>query len=128
MRSLILSTFGLIVTFKLFADQTPTPATNAKSVSPRPTATASPVATPAIAKRDLIGLWEAKRRFGPDIRGALLIRTGNPGLSAEIAGYSAPVKTDKNAVSFELFDGKTAFRGCFTENRAKIVGHWIQPS
>lgn len=29
--------------------------------------------------RELAGLWEAKRRFGPDIRGSLIIKQSNGG-------------------------------------------------
>lgn len=120
MRSLLLCTFGLAVAFKVSADQTPTPASPA--VAPTPSA------TPNIAQQDLIGLWEAKLRFGPDIRGTLIIKGIDGGLSAEIAGYSSAVTNTGDAVAFELFDGKNAFQGKFTDGRAKIVGHWTQPS
>ncbi|MBA2338941.1 MAG: serine hydrolase [Pyrinomonadaceae bacterium] len=77
--------------------------------------------------RALAGLWEAKHRFGPDIRGTLLIKQRNSGWWAEIAGKIAQAKLDGDAITFELSDGKNAFQGKFEARRTKIVGHWIQP-
>jgi len=79
------------------------------------------------AVRELAGLWEAKRRFGPDIRGALLIKQSNGGWWAEIAGKTVRAKLAGDAITFELPDGKNKFQGKFDARRAKIVGHWIQP-
>ncbi|HLM02809.1 MAG TPA: hypothetical protein VK400_17285, partial [Pyrinomonadaceae bacterium] len=76
--------------------------------------------------KELVGLWEAKRRFGPDIRGTLFFRQANGAWQAEISGYIAPAKTVGDAVSFELPDEKGAFRGKFEARRTKIVGYWIQ--
>ena len=75
----------------------------------------------------LAGLWEAKRRFGPDIRGSLLIKQTGGGWQAEIAGRVVQAKTAGDAISFELSDGKGAFQGKFDSRRTKIAGHWIQP-
>jgi hypothetical protein len=82
----------------------------------------------AYSAKELAGLWEAKRRFGPDIRGTLLIKRSGGGWSAEIAGRFAPVKLDGDSISFELPDGKGKFLGRFEARRTKIVGHWIQPA
>lgn len=76
--------------------------------------------------RELVGLWEAKRRFGPDIRGSLFIRQTSSGWRAEIAGNVVQAKIAGDSVSFELPDGKNSFQGKFDSRRAKIVGHWIQ--
>jgi CubicO group peptidase (beta-lactamase class C family) len=77
--------------------------------------------------KDLTGLWAAKARFGPDIRGPLLLlRAGNE-WRADIAGFSVSARVDGSAMSFELPDGKGSFRGKL-DGRA-IVGHWIgQPT
>ncbi len=76
--------------------------------------------------RELAGLWEAKRRFGPDIRGPLLIRQTGGVWWAEIAGHAAQAKLAGDAITFELPDGQNTFRGKFEARRARIVGHWIQ--
>jgi CubicO group peptidase (beta-lactamase class C family) len=77
--------------------------------------------------RELAGLWEAKRVFGPDIHGTLLIEQVAGGWRAEIAGRSAPVHVKGDAVAFELPEGHGTFKGKFAEKRSEIVGHWIQP-
>ena len=78
--------------------------------------------------RELAGLWEAKRRFGPDIRGTLTIEQTADGWRAEIAGRRAPVRVTGDAVAFELPDGQGSFKGKFVAERASIIGHWVQPS
>lgn len=82
----------------------------------------------AAPARDLAGLWEAKRSFGPEVRGALTVRRLNHEWRAEIAGRAAVVKLEGDAVSVELPGGRGAFRGRFDARRASIVGHWIQPA
>jgi len=74
----------------------------------------------------LAGLWEAKRRFGPDIRGSLLLKQNDGGWQAEIAGRVVQAKTAGDTISFELPDGMGKFQGKFDVRRTKIVGHWIQ--
>jgi CubicO group peptidase (beta-lactamase class C family) len=77
--------------------------------------------------RELAGLWEAKRRFGPDVRGSLLIRQTHSGWWAEIAGRTVEAKTTGEDISFVLPDGKGSFQGKFEARRTKVAGHWIQP-
>jgi CubicO group peptidase (beta-lactamase class C family) len=78
-------------------------------------------------EKELVGLWEAKRRFGPDVRGPLFIEKGADGWRAEIAGRFTPAHVDGDAITAEFPDAKGTFKGKFDEKRAKIVGHWIQP-
>ncbi len=78
--------------------------------------------------RELVGLWQAKRRFSPDVRGLLLVTKSNGVWQAEIAGRVATVKLAGEKIAFELPEGKGAFQGKFDARRAKIVGHWIQPA
>ncbi|HEV3470739.1 MAG TPA: serine hydrolase [Pyrinomonadaceae bacterium] len=87
--------------------------------------TASSQAAPA---KELAGLWEAKRRFGPDVGGPLIVRQLKGEWRAEIAGRVAPARLEGDAISFELPDGEGAFRGEFDPRRAKITGHWVQPA
>jgi CubicO group peptidase (beta-lactamase class C family) len=78
--------------------------------------------------KELAGLWEAKRRFGPDIRGTLLIKQTGDGWRSEIAGRIAQAKLTGDSIAFELPDEAGKFEGKFDARRAKIVGHWIQSS
>ena len=65
---------------------------------------------------DLSGLWGATLRFGPDIRGPLIIYRTPEGWRADIAGFSVPARREGETFAFELPDGKGALRG----------GHWIK--
>lgn len=84
------------------------------------------VLQPAPAQEpDLAGLWAAKVRFGPDVRGPLfLMRQGNT-WRADIGGYTEPVRRSARELSFELPDGKGSFRGRL--NGSEIAGQWIGP-
>ncbi|HKO36114.1 MAG TPA: serine hydrolase [Pyrinomonadaceae bacterium] len=81
----------------------------------------------ATSAKELAGLWEAKKRFGPEVRGTLFVRQTGATWQAEIAGRFALVKLEADSVSFELPDGQGKFRGRFDARRTKIVGHWTQP-
>lgn len=82
--------------------------------------------TQSSSARELAGLWEAKRRFGPDIRGSLLVRQMGGRWQAEIAGYAVPAKPDGDSISFELPDGLGKFQGKFDARHATLNGLWIQ--
>jgi CubicO group peptidase (beta-lactamase class C family) len=73
-----------------------------------------------------VGLWEAKRRFGPDVRGALLLRQTGSRWQAEIAGRAAQAKMAGDSISFELPNGEGKFEGKFDGRRTKITGLWVQ--
>lgn len=77
--------------------------------------------------KELAGLWQAKLRYGPDVRGALKIENSGPNWRADIAGRATSVRVVGDTVTFELQGGLGSFIGRFKENRAAIVGHWIQP-
>jgi CubicO group peptidase (beta-lactamase class C family) len=77
--------------------------------------------------KELAGLWQARQRFGPDIRGPLLIRHSGQTWQADIAGRNAPAYWTGDTVSFELPNGQGAFRGHLRTHPSRIDGHWIQP-
>jgi len=83
-------------------------------------ASAQPAAT-----TDLEGLWAGHARFGPDVRGKLMILKRGDGLVADIAGFNVPVKQQGRKLSFDLPDGKGSFQG--EHIGGEIDGHWIQP-
>ena len=72
------------------------------------------------------GLWAAKQRFGPDIRGTLLILARDGALRADLAGLSVPVRVEGTSLSFALPDGRGSFRG--VRSGGDIFGQWIQPA
>ena len=56
----------------------------------------------AASTADLSGLWSAKKWFGPDVRGPLIIERTSNGLRADIAGREAPVTQEGQGLSFAL--------------------------
>ena len=72
---------------------------------------------------DLEGLWEARRIFGPEIRGPLVITRNGNDWRADIAGLVVPFQANGSAIAFALPDGKGSFRGKVMGTA--IVGHWI---
>jgi CubicO group peptidase (beta-lactamase class C family) len=86
-------------------------------------AMADVTAQPA-AQESLEGLWAAKERYGPDIRGTLMILPRDGGLVADIAGFTAPVRQRGDVLSFELPDGRGSFRG--RRSGKEMRGQWIQ--
>ena len=78
--------------------------------------------------KELVGLWEAKHRFGPAVRGTLLVKQSANDWRAEIAGRNAQVEVRGDSVFLKLPDGEGSFEGKFDPRRSRIVGHWIQPT
>lgn len=72
---------------------------------------------------NLDGLWVAQRQYGPVIGGPLLLVPRGSALTADIAGFSVPVRRQGNRLAFTLADGKGDFRGYRRGDR--IDGQWI---
>jgi len=83
-------------------------------------------AADAAPPEELVGLWKAKRRFGPDARGLLVIQRTGSTYSAEMVGRIVPVRSEKGELSFDLPNGEGAFRGRLLDDGA-IAGHWFPP-
>ena len=81
-------------------------------------------ALPAAAAKDLGGLWQARLRFGPDLRGPLIVCRDANGWSADFAGRTIPAREERGVISFELPDEEGSFRGHFDES--DVAGHWTQ--
>jgi hypothetical protein len=76
---------------------------------------------------DLVGLWEAKRRFGPDVAGRLVVDRPAGEWRASIAARTATVRVANDSVAFDFPDGSGAFLGRLDSRNGRITGHWIQP-
>lgn len=72
----------------------------------------------------LEGLWTAENRYGPDIRGTLMILPRGSALVADFVGFTIAVEQHGNALSFRLPDGKGSFRGI--RKGSIIEGQWVQ--
>lgn len=75
----------------------------------------------------LVGVWEAKRHFGPDIHGPLLIERRDGNWSADVGGMHLPVRDSGGYLQFEVPDDKGSFVGRLDATKHRIVGHWTQP-
>ena len=81
----------------------------------------------ATSDSSLVGLWTAKKYFGPYVRGRLVVDRRGGEWRAEIAGRSAPVRTAGDTVSFALPGVGGSFTGRFDSRRSTIAGQWVQP-
>ncbi|HEY6139253.1 MAG TPA: serine hydrolase [Thermoanaerobaculia bacterium] len=75
---------------------------------------------------DLVGLWKAKKRFGPDARGTLIVRRSGKAYLADMAGRVVPVSAKNRELAFALPDNGGTFRGRL-DDRGIIAGHWYKP-
>lgn len=71
---------------------------------------------------DLAGVWEAKRRFGPDARGAIVVRHEGTAWTADFIGRVTPVHEERGLLTFSIPEG--SFRARL--DTGGIVGHWTQ--
>jgi CubicO group peptidase (beta-lactamase class C family) len=75
---------------------------------------------------DLAGLWKAKKRFGPDARGTLVLQRSGKTWTADLAGRILPVNTANGELTFTLPDNGGTFRGKRGDDGV-IRGHWFRP-
>ena len=75
--------------------------------------------------QELVGLWKAKKRFGPDARGPLIIEKHGATYLADMMGRRIQARTDQGELTFDLPDNQGTFRGKFEAKN--ILGHWFQP-
>ena len=75
---------------------------------------------------ELVGLWKAKRRFGPDARGPLVIERTGTTFTADMMGRRLPVLVDRLELSFALPGVQGTFRGALEDDGA-IRGRWFPP-
>lgn len=78
----------------------------------------------ADAASDLVGLWKAKRRFGPDARGPVLLERTGTGYTASMMGFTVPVAERDGELWFELPNGEGRFRGR-PQDAGAIRGFWF---
>jgi CubicO group peptidase (beta-lactamase class C family) len=75
---------------------------------------------------ELVGLWKAEHDYGPPERGQLVMKNSKAGWSAEFAGNTIKVREEKNVLSFELPDGRGAFRAVVQRDGSLGHGQWFQ--
>ncbi|HEV2765846.1 MAG TPA: serine hydrolase [Pyrinomonadaceae bacterium] len=91
---------------------------HAQTPSPTPGAT-------LVETDELSGLWKAKKRLGPTVRGPLIIYKDRSRHVADVMGRRVPVRTEKGELTFDLPNELGTFRGKLEGTR--ILGHWFLP-
>lgn len=76
----------------------------------------------ALADDDLTGLWKAKKWFGPEARGTVVLRRSGNTWIADFAGRTLPATNSKGEISFTLASAGM-FRGTLDSSGA-IRGLW----
>ena len=95
---------------------------------PPPAPGQTPSLPSASAAAELEGLWMARRRFGPDEHGTLLVRRTPRGWIADFLGRTLPVQQQNGVIFFALPNGRGSFRARLTRDGALSSGQWFQPS
>ncbi len=75
---------------------------------------------------ELAGLWKAKKRFGPDARGTLVLQRSGSAWTADMAGRIVPVSIANGELTFSLPDNGGTFHGK-RDDQGVIRGHWLRP-
>jgi CubicO group peptidase (beta-lactamase class C family) len=78
----------------------------------------------ASADDDLTGLWKAKKWFGPEARGTLVLQRRDGAWTADMAGRTLPATDTNGEISFTLASGGI-FRGRL-DGQGAIRGLWWQ--
>jgi CubicO group peptidase (beta-lactamase class C family) len=82
--------------------------------------------TASYGAEDLAGLWTAKKRFGPDAYGTVVLQRSGRKYTADMEGRILPVTAADGALAFALPDGRGKFRGKL-DGKGRIAGHWYRP-
>jgi len=83
------------------------------------------VAIPCLAADDLAGLWKAKKKFGPDARGTLIVQRSGNAYTADMVGRIVPVSATNGELTFSLPGREGTFRGRL-DHSGMIAGHWYR--
>ena len=84
------------------------------------------VTTAQAQDTSLVGLWQSKRYFGPEVRGRLELRQEGQRWHATIGARTAEVRVAGDSLSFDL-PASNKFKGRFARDRASISAQWIEP-
>jgi CubicO group peptidase (beta-lactamase class C family) len=77
---------------------------------------------------ELVGLWKARHDFGPDARGALILRKTATGWQADFIGRRIAVREDEGVLTFDLPNLEGSFRARVRPDGSLANGQWFQPA
>jgi CubicO group peptidase (beta-lactamase class C family) len=75
---------------------------------------------------ELAGLWTAKKRFGPDAHGTIVLQRSGTTWTADMVGRTFPVTIAHGDLSFTLPHNGGTFRGKL-DDTGVVRGHWLRP-
>ena len=76
---------------------------------------------------ELVGLWRAEQRFGPDARGPLVLERSPSGWIADFMGRVHVVHASGPMLSFELADGEGSFLARLDGDKPVTTARWTTP-
>ncbi len=76
----------------------------------------------------LLGIWGSDDSYGPRARGTLTVAHGPAGWRAEIAGFAATPRVERDSTWITLPDSQGAFRGRIGPGGGALAGLWVQPA
>lgn len=74
----------------------------------------------------LVGLWQATKYLGPEVRGPLVVDRAASGWRVSIAGRSTSVRLHGDTLSFDLPDSSGSYAGRLDARQGRVSGQWIQ--
>ena len=75
---------------------------------------------------NLVGVWEARRNLGPEVRGRLVLDHPAGQWRASIAGRTVAARVQRDTISFQLPDSAASFVGRFDRAHNTITGQWTE--
>lgn len=76
---------------------------------------------------DLIGVWTAKRLYGPLARGPIVLEKGASGWTVDFVGHTLPARVEGSQLKFTLPNGEGSFSSPVPQGNRSFVGHWTPP-
>jgi hypothetical protein len=74
---------------------------------------------------ELAGLWKAKKRFGPDTNGTIVVSRNGQHWTADLAGRTLPVTNVNGELSFALPGSEGSFKGAL-DDKGTLSGRWMR--
>jgi CubicO group peptidase (beta-lactamase class C family) len=81
----------------------------------------------AAGPSELVGLWTATKRLGPDARGPIIVEQVGGSWQADFLGNVYPLRLAGHDLLFELPSAKGSFSLPLPKPNAPAVGHWFSP-
>lgn len=85
-------------------------------------------AAESVEPKNLAGLWEAKRIFGPELKGTILVKRQKDKWAAGMESYTAAGKVEASTIRFDFPDHRGSLTATIKDQKALTDGFWVQPT